>query len=87
MSNGYPRETIEFIPVTVTVDGTPVTTGVMFSITRLHERPTVWVEPIILEDRIGVMTQHQTPGTYLVWAKVSDDPETPVILCGAYVVT
>lgn len=87
MSNRYPRETIEFIPVTVTVDGTPVTTGVMFSVTDWGVRPTIWTEPISLGDRIGVMTVTQPPGSYQIWAKVTDSPETPVILCGGYVVT
>lgn len=85
--NRYPRETIEFIGVTVTVDGVSVTTGVGLSVTKFGIRPTIWIAPVTIDGRIGVMTETQDPGTYQVWARVTDSPETPVILCGQYVIT
>lgn len=87
MSNTYPRETVEFIPVTVTLDGVAVTDGVEFCVTESNARPVTWVAPVELDDLIGVMTDQQEPDTYTVWARVTDNPEIPVILCGRYRVT
>ncbi len=86
----YPRETVEFIPVTVTVDGEEVTSGVAFSVVQLitgAERPGAWIAPVALGGRIGVMTDQQEPGIYAVWAKITDAPEIPVVFCGEYKVT
>jgi len=88
VTNYYPRETTEFVPVTVTVDGVSVTSGVQFSITNGQTRPTVWMESVTLDDQIGFMlTAPLTVGAYRVWAKVTDSPEIPVIECGSYRVT
>lgn len=82
--NTYPRETVEFQPVVVTVDGAAVTTGVQFAVVTAGARPTVWVAPATLGDAIGVMVEGFTPGTWHVWAQVSSAPEMPVIDCGAF---
>jgi len=87
MSNVYPRETVEFIPVEVTVDGETVTDGVQFCVTNRVTRPTSWISPVTLEGKIGVMTNAQPVGVYVIWAKVTDSPEVPVIRCGEYRVT
>lgn len=85
--NVYPRETVEFLPVTVTVDGAPLTTGVEFTVTTDIARPANWAAPTVLEGAIGVMITGLAVGTYRVWAKVTDSPEIPVIECGAFRVT
>ncbi len=87
MSNTYPRETTEFCSVTVTVNGTPVTTGVTFAITAGVDRPVTWVTPTTLGGNIGVMLTGLAAGYYHVWAKISSTPEQPVIDCGTIHVT
>jgi hypothetical protein len=87
MSNSYPRETVEFQPVTVTVDGTPVITGVTFALPANRERPTTWIAPTTLGGKIGVMLTGLTPGLYDIYAKVVSSPETPVIACGSVSIT
>lgn len=85
--NTYPRETAEFQPVTVTVDGAPVTTGVQFAVVESGARPTSWTTPVTLGGKIGVMVENLDPGTWHVWAQITSDPETPVVDCGEFDVT
>jgi len=80
--NIYERESIEFQPVTVTVNGAPVTTGVTFAITRNGTRPLAYTAPTTVDGNIGVMVQGLTHGLYDVWAKVNSTPEAVVINCG-----
>jgi len=79
-----PRETLEFIPVNITVDGVPVTAGVKVCVTPGTARPTVWDDPVVLGDEIGVMTTDHTPGTYRVWAQITSSPEIVVVECGTF---
>lgn len=83
----YPRESVEFQPVHVTIDGSPVTTGVTFAITSRGGRPEAWVSPVELGGQIGVMVGGLEIGGYSVWAKVIAAPETPVVNCGSFWVT
>jgi len=85
--SSYERESIEFQPVTVTVDGEAVTDGVTFAITPNGARPLAYVAPTTVDGKIGVMIQGLTPGMYRVWAKVVSTPETVVINCGTVIVT
>ena len=85
--SGYPRETVEFQPVTVTIDGTPVTTGVTFAVVPAGTRPITFVTPTTLAGKIGVMITGMTVGNWNVWAKVTSSPETPVIDCGTISIT
>ncbi len=87
MSSSYPRETVEFQPVTVTVDSVAVTTGVQFALVTDGARPSAWVDPTPLSGKIGVMLTGLTPGNYRIWAKVTSAPETPVIDCGYVQIT
>jgi uncharacterized lipoprotein YajG len=87
MTSSYPRETVEFAPITVKVDGVEVLTGVTVSIVAAGVRPTVWVAPTTLDGKIGVMVTGMTVGAYNVWAKVVSSPETPIIDCGSFRVT
>lgn len=83
----YPRETVEFQAVTVTVDGVAVTTGVTFAIVPDGTRPTIFTAATTLGGKIGVMVSGFTPGNFRVFAKVASSPETPVIDCGIFTVT
>ena len=85
--NLYPRETVEFQPVTVTVNGVAVTTGVEFAVAESGSRPVTWAAPATLGGRIGVMVEDLTPGDWTVWARVTSSPEIPVIDCGYFTVT
>lgn len=85
--NSYPRESVEFAAITVTVDGSPVTTGVEVALTTGQDRPTTWAAPTTLGGRIGVMTGGLATGYWHVWARVSSTPEAPVIDCGTFQVT
>ena len=87
MTSSYPRETVEFQPITITVDGTPVTTGVTVALVANGTRPSVWVAPTTLAGKIGVMLTGLTPGLYSVFAKIASSPETPVIDCGFVSIT
>ncbi|MDF9748644.1 hypothetical protein M2428_000074 [Arthrobacter sp. ES3-54] len=83
----YERESIEFQPVTVTVDGAVVTTGVTFAITPHSDRPVTYIAPTTVAGKTGVMVQGLTPGLHAVWAKVASTPEAVVINCGTIIIT
>jgi hypothetical protein len=85
--NSYPRETVEFLPVTVTVNGVVTTTGVTFADVPSGTRPVTFTTPTTLSGRIGVMVQGYPPGARDIYAKVASNPEVPVIYCGTYTVT
>ena len=85
--NSYPRETIEFQAVTVTVNNVPVTTGVTFCDVPSGARPVTFAPAVTLSGQIGVMVQGYGPGTRDIYAKVTANPETPVILAGSYTIT
>lgn len=83
----FPRETIEFLPVTITVDGAAVTTGIEFSVNPLSTRPTTWSAPYILGLQSGILISGYTAGVYVVWAKVTAAPEAVVVDCGQFTIT
>lgn len=87
MINSYPRETVEFVPVTVKVGGVEVLTGVTIAVVPSGARPTQFDTPTTLAGKIGVMITDLTPGDYIVFAKVASSPESPVVDCGALRVT
>ena len=87
MIDSYPRETVEFLAVTVKVDGVEVLEEVTFCVALSGARPGVFVAPSTLDGKIGVLITGLLPGYYVVWAKVTSNPEIPVINCGAFQVT
>lgn len=73
------RESIEFVPVTVTLDNEPVQDGVTLALTPAGSRPTTFTDRYDLDDQIGILTPGDlTPGTYTVWYKITDNPEIPI---------
>lgn len=82
----FQRETYEFLPVIVQVNGTAVTTGVECSIVELGARPATWGTATTLGTAIGVMVAGTAlgVGTFEVYAKVTDSPEIPVLNCGSF---
>jgi hypothetical protein len=87
MTNIYPRETVEHLPVPVTVDGALVTTGVTLAVVAKGERPVTFATPLTLNGKIGVLLTGMAPGFWDVYAKVSSSSETPVIYCGYFQIT
>jgi hypothetical protein len=86
--NTYPRETVEFMPLTV-MDGTTPVTTYQVQLTTGTLRPTLggWIANTALDGKHGVMITGLSRGTYGVWAKVTDNPEIPVIFLGYFSVT
>lgn len=89
MTNIYPRESVEFQPILVTVDGETITANVETQIALPGARPveSAWIPAVLLYGEIGLMIEGLNPGTYEVWARVSDSPEIPVIDCGSFAVS
>jgi hypothetical protein len=75
-------ETVEFIPVGVTVAGAEVTSGVQFAVLAEGTRPTnpSWVAAYVLEGNTGVLISGLAKGYYHIWVKVTAAPETPVFI-------
>lgn len=69
------------------MDGQSVSTGVAFSIVVDGQRPDIFAPATVLDGKIGVMVQDLVPGNWRVFAKVTANPETPVIDCGYFTVT
>jgi len=84
MTSNYPRETVEFLFVTVKVGGVEVLTDVTLCVVASGTRPTEFVAPATLNGKIGVLITGLAPAYYAVWAKVTSDPEIPVIDCGSF---
>jgi len=89
MINNYPRESVEFQPILVTFDGTPITNAneVEVAITSPTARPSTWVQSTSLHGQIGTLISGLSVGTYVVWARVTESPEIPVINCGSFAVS
>ena len=81
-----PRESVEFFPVNVLLDGAP-TNDFSTSVAARGTRPTTWTPATVVGGRAGVMIAGLQPGTYRVWARVSADPESIVVMAGTVVVT
>ena len=87
MSN-FPRETVEFQPITIKVGGVEVLTGAEVAVVVADVRPSVWVAPTTLGGKLGVMVSGRPVGIYDVWARITNaPPEVPVIYCGNFRVT
>ena len=82
----FQRETYEFLPVTVTVNGTAVTDDVEFAVVDLESRPDTFGAATTIGTAIGVMVNGTAlgVGTFRVFAKVTSSPEVPVIDCGSF---
>lgn len=73
-----PRETVEWIgPVT----HTPGEGSLELAILPRGDRPVEadWQTPTTLDGGLGLMLDTPEPGTYYYWARIADNPETPVV--------
>lgn len=84
-----PRETKEYVPVLVAVNGVPVLSGVQFAITAANVRPTTpdWVAALVDSDKTLVLVEGLSVGRYLVWARVTAGQEVSVIEAGELLIT
>lgn len=86
MANLYERESVEFQPVEIKLNGAVVLDGVSYAIVPDGERPVTFTAAVILSGKTGVMIQGLSRGTYRIFAKVLNTPEVPVIDCGHFYV-
>lgn len=88
MSNVYERETNEFQPIVVVVDGVTLTTvtGLNFSITDLSTRPSVWIAAELYGGAVGLWVTGMSVGTYQVWWKYVIGSETIIRRSGQLIV-
>jgi hypothetical protein len=85
VANVYQRESVEFQPVNVTVDGSPVIADLLFAIVRDGQRPVTFSPGYVIGTESGVMIAGLEPGTYRIYAQVTAAwPETPVLDCGYF---
>lgn len=75
----FPRETVEYLPIEATLDGTPTTTY-QVAVVPHGTRPTVWTASPYLITGL-------TPGYYDAYTKVTDTPEQPVTYAGSFLIT
>lgn len=75
----FPRETVEYLPLTATLDDAPTTTFEVSVVPR-GQRPTTWTPAPYLIDGL-------TPGTYEAFTRVTDNPERPVTSAGLFTIT
>jgi len=83
----FPRETDEFLLITVTVDGVAVVDNVEFSTVIYGLRPETWAVAATLDGDIGIDVVDYEVGEYEVFARVTTVDEMPVMSCGLFEVT
>lgn len=84
MANAYPRETVEFQPVSVTRDGAEVTTGLSFAVVKDGDRPVTFSPATVVGGKAGVLVSGLAAGTYRIYARLEAGIEVPVIDCGYF---
>lgn len=84
MAELFERESVEFLPVEVKLDGRPFSGDISYAIVRDGDRPVTFTPAVILGQKPGVMIQGFAAGTYRIFAKVNSTPEVPVIDCGYF---
>lgn len=87
MVNAYPRESVEFQPVTVTRDGVSVNSGLTFAVVADGARPVTFTAATVVDGVAGVLVAGLAAGTYRVFAQFEASPEIPVIDCGHFYIT
>jgi hypothetical protein len=91
--SNYPRETIEFQPIDITIDGQPavaaqyqLVASPSAALDYLARPAGAWTNVTTLGSKVGFLISGLAVGRWLCWAKLSSAPETPVILVGAFIV-
>jgi hypothetical protein len=74
----YPRESVEFHEIPLLNDGDPIAPELV-AISTWEGRPTTWNSPTVVDGKNGLIVSGLTPGFYRTWAKIVDNPESPVV--------
>jgi hypothetical protein len=82
-----PRESVEWWPFVVTVDGVPVTSGVETAITATSARPVSWNPATVRDGKTVVRIAGLMPDAYRVWARITRSDETAVVDLGVFSVS
>lgn len=83
----YDRGSTELVVLDVTVNGA-ATTGYQTSLVPWSSRPTAWTNPATAgSDHGHLLPGTLDPGTYDLWVKVTDNPETPQAIYAHLVLT
>lgn len=86
--DSYPRESNVLVPLTVSLNGAPLTVSqvgqIELAVHPVGVRPSAWAAPVVILTEYGVMTGGLAAGFYTVWARVTANPETPVIDLGSF---
>lgn len=82
-----PRESREYLFVTVRQDTVVVTAGVRLAITAEDARPTEWVDATVISNATAILVDGLAPGRYRVWAEVSVGSERIVEPAGTLIIT
>jgi hypothetical protein len=87
MSNSYPRETTEFIPITVKFGTVTLTTGVETALTSGNTRPSSWAAADEVDGKVGHTISGLSVGRYTLWTRITLGSELVVIDCGQITIT
>lgn len=80
MINEIPKESNETQPTFITRNGVQIFTGIQYSVVRVGERPSNWVDGIQDGTKTGVTINGLDFGTWRIYARPSEDG--PVVICG-----
>lgn len=78
----FERETNEFQPVAIAVDGAPPAGSIDFAIVVHGARPTTWVPAVETDEGTGFWIQSLTAGMYEVYVRVTTLDESMVRMIG-----
>lgn len=83
--NVFLKESIEFQPVAVELDGSPYTSFEV-CIVLDSARPDGWSPAVVIDGQPGIMIQDLAIGLYHIYVKINSVPEVPVIKAGTVIV-
>jgi hypothetical protein len=86
MTDLYPSQTVEYVPIPITAAGSPVTTGVAFSVVPNGQPPATWTPAVLVNNQTCWLLSGLTPGLYRKWGQVTAGTETAVVDCGTLTV-
>lgn len=84
--NVYERESKEFLRAVVQKGSEVLLNNVYFAVVGINARPTEddWKPAEVMDNRTGLIVEGYPVGTYMVWARIIDDPEDVVKKLGMF---
>lgn len=89
MNLTMPRETVEFVALTMS-DGDGPRTDFEVAVTVYGQRPATWSANVSHAGDNGVIINGPTlggPGRFVIWGRIAAPPETPVVELGVITLT